>query len=62
MRDRAKRPLIQLDSEPFNGLCLNPRDATELASRLLELAMEAIQRPTDDKNYLPKKIVLGDKQ
>ena len=62
IRDRAKRPLIQLDSDPFNGLCLSPFDAERLANRLLALATEANLRPTDDKHYLPKKVLLGDKQ
>ena len=45
-RCRFKKPLVQLDSAPFNGMEIRPDELRYLAQQLIALADEAERQPT----------------
>ncbi|MDR2187013.1 MAG: hypothetical protein LBE62_03050 [Azonexus sp.] len=58
-RCRDKKPLVVLDSRPFNGLEIRPDELRILAQELLRLANAAAALPTGRKSFCPVKIEIG---
>lgn len=58
-RDRNNQPLVVLDSEPFNGMEINPTDLHRLAQQLIHLADLSASLPTNGKRYRPTLVRLG---
>lgn len=58
-RCRDQKPLVTLDSEPFNGIEIRPADLLALAQQLTEIANLANILPTKGKHFSPTKVCLG---
>lgn len=59
-RCRHGKPLVQLDSAPFNGMEIRPAELRYLAQQLTAIADEAERQPTG-KHWMAKRIELGAK-
>ena len=59
-RCRFKKPLVQLDSAPFNGMEIRPAELRYLAQQLTAIADEAERQPTG-KHWMARRIELGAK-
>lgn len=58
-RCREKKPLVVLDSEPFNGMEIRPADLLALAQQLTEIAKWASAIETKAKHFAPTKVQLS---
>jgi len=58
-RCRDQKPLVVIDSEPFNGLEIRPNDLLVLAQQLTEIANLATATPTKSRHFSPTKVCLG---
>lgn len=58
-RCRDQKPLVVLDSSPFNGLEIRPADLLVIAQQLIEIAEMSAIHKTTEKTFLPIKVVLG---
>ena len=59
-RCRHGQPLVELTSEPFNGLEIRPKDLRHMAQQLLALTETATRLPTGGKHFAPTRVVLGE--
>lgn len=57
-RCRDQKPLVVLDSEPFNGMEIRPADLLTLAQQLIEVANWANAIQTKGKHFAPTKVQL----
>lgn len=51
--------LVELDSQPFNGLALRPAELRALAHQLAALAATACELPTGGKHWRAHKVSMG---
>lgn len=58
-RCRHGQPLVQIDSQPFNGLEATPVELRALAQHLLTLADMATKTPTGGKHWTPTRVQIG---
>lgn len=58
-RCRDQKPLVVLNSEPFNGMEIRPCDLLALAQHLTEIAELSAAHKTDGKLFAPLNVVLG---
>ena len=59
-RCRHGKPLVQIDSAPFNGMEIRPAELRRLAQQLIEIADGADRCPLDSKHWRSTRIELGD--
>jgi len=60
-RCRFKKPLVQIDSAPFNGMEIRPDELRYLAQQLIALADEAERKPSIGRGWMASRIELGEK-
>ena len=58
-RCRHGKPLVQIDSEPFNGMESRPEALRYLAQQLIALADEAERQQLGGKHWKPTRVEIG---
>ncbi|WP_310613048.1 hypothetical protein [Limnohabitans sp.] len=58
-RCRHGAALVELTSEPFNGMEIRPSALREMAQRLTAIADMAVKLPTGGKHFKPTTVVVG---
>ncbi len=59
-RCRDKLPLIELNSQPFNGMAIRPAELRQMAQELMALADMANKLPLGGKHWRPTQVRLGE--
>ena len=59
-RCRHGKPLVQIDSAPFNGMEIRPAELRRLAQQLIATADMADRLPLGEKHWKPTRVEIGE--